>query len=121
MPLKSKLRLIPLSIPHMSDEGFDQQFVAESFATNYVASAWPMQTFFEYEVVQYIRVKHAAESLGSTYWGRHIGTFGDYGILSFNGNKIITSTSGGMVLSNNKKAIEQIRFWSTQVRDNSLY
>ena len=39
MPLKSKLRLIPLSIPHMSDEGFDQQFVAESFATNYVASA----------------------------------------------------------------------------------
>lgn len=58
-------------------------------------------------------IEDAAESLGSTYRGRHMGTFGDYGILSFNGNKIITAAGGGMVLSNNQKAIEQIRFWST--------
>ena len=227
MTLKSSPRRIPLSTPHMSDEGFEQQFIAESFATNYVAPAGPMLTYFEHEVSQYIGVKHAAavtsgtaaihlalkaagvkegdivfcqsftfvasanpilyekaipvfidseaeswnmspihleaafktypnvkavvvvhlygipaqideiyrlckqyqvpliedaaESLGSTYMGRHMGTFGDFGVLSFNGNKIITSAGGGMVLSNNLIAIEQIRFWSTQARDNSLH
>ena len=52
MPLKSSLRRIPLSTPNMSDEGFQHQFVAESFATNYVVPAGPMLTFFEHEVAQ---------------------------------------------------------------------
>jgi dTDP-4-amino-4,6-dideoxygalactose transaminase len=77
-----------------------------------------VKLFKQYKVTL---IEDAAESLGSTYRGRHMGTFGDYGILSFNGNKIITAAGGGMVLSNNQKAIEQIRFWSTQARDNSLH
>ena len=45
------------------------------------------------------------------------GTFGDYGIFSFNGNKIITTSGGGMLVSNNEEAIAKVRFWATQSRD----
>ena len=62
-------------------------------------------------------IEDAAESLGSYYKGKHTGTFGDYGIFSFNGNKIITTSGGGMLVSNNKERIEKVRFWSTQSRD----
>jgi len=62
-------------------------------------------------------IEDAAESLGTLYKGRYTGTFGDYGIFSFNGNKIITTSGGGMLVSNNKEGIEKVRFWATQSRD----
>lgn len=64
-----------------------------------------------------IVIEDAAESLGAYYKGRHTGTFGDYGIFSFNGNKIITTSGGGMLVSDNEEHIEKVRFWATQSRD----
>jgi dTDP-4-amino-4,6-dideoxygalactose transaminase len=66
-------------------------------------------------------IEDAAESLGTTYKGKYTGTFGDYGIFSFNGNKIITTSGGGMIVSNNQKKIEKVRFWSTQARDKARH
>ena len=66
-------------------------------------------------------IEDAAESLGTTYKGKHTGTFGDYGIFSFNGNKIITTSGGGMLVSNNQERIEKVRFWSTQARDKARH
>lgn len=62
-------------------------------------------------------IEDAAESLGTTYRGRMTGSFGDYGVFSFNGNKIITSSGGGMLVSDNVGMIEKSRFWATQSRD----
>lgn len=62
-------------------------------------------------------IEDAAESLGTTYKGQSTGTFGEYGIFSFNGNKIITTSGGGMLVSANEKMIEKSRFWATQSRD----
>ncbi len=64
-----------------------------------------------------ILVEDAAESLGATYRGRPTGISGDYAILSFNGNKIITTSGGGMLVSNDEALIERARFLSTQARD----
>ena len=58
-------------------------------------------------------VEDAAESLGSTYKGKETGTFGKYGIYSFNGNKIITTSGGGMLVSEDEEKIAKVRFWST--------
>lgn len=69
-------------------------------------------------------IEDAAESLGTTYKGRMTGSFGEYGIMSFNGNKIITSSGGGMLLCNGSDAEEKARkalFWSTQARDQARY
>ena len=66
-------------------------------------------------------IEDAAESLGSLYKGRYTGTLGDYGIFSFNGNKIITTSGGGMLVSNNEERIEKVRFWSTQARDDERH
>jgi dTDP-4-amino-4,6-dideoxygalactose transaminase len=66
-------------------------------------------------------IEDAAESLGTTYKGKHTGTFGDYGVYSFNGNKIITTSGGGMLVSNNKERIEKVRFWATQARDKARH
>ncbi len=66
-------------------------------------------------------IEDAAESLGTLYKGKHTGTFGDYGIYSFNGNKIITTSGGGMLVSNNKERIEKVRFWATQARDKARH
>jgi dTDP-4-amino-4,6-dideoxygalactose transaminase len=66
-------------------------------------------------------IEDAAESLGSRYKGKHTGTFGKFGILSFNGNKIITTSSGGMVISEDKEAIEKMRFWASQARDKARH
>jgi dTDP-4-amino-4,6-dideoxygalactose transaminase len=68
----------------------------------------------EYGVVL---IEDAAESLGSTAFGRAAGSFGDYGILSFNGNKIITTSAGGALVSNDTDAIARARFLATQARD----
>lgn len=62
-------------------------------------------------------IEDAAESLGTLYKGRYTGTFGKYGIFSFNGNKIITSSGGGMLVSNDKQGISKAKFWATQSRD----
>ena len=64
-------------------------------------------------------VEDAAEALGSTYKGRAVGTFGDLGILSFNGNKIITTSGGGALISANEDYIKQARFLATQARDHA--
>lgn len=62
-------------------------------------------------------IEDAAESLGTYYKGQHTGTFGKYGIFSFNGNKIITTSGGGMLVSDDEERIQKVRFWSTQARD----
>jgi dTDP-4-amino-4,6-dideoxygalactose transaminase len=62
-------------------------------------------------------IEDAAEALGSSYKGRRPGVFGAFGILSFNGNKIITTSGGGALLSNDKVKIEKARFLATQARD----
>ena len=66
-----------------------------------------------------VLVEDAAESLGATYKGRQTGTFGDYNILSFNGNKIITGSSGGCFLTDDEEASKKVRKWSTQARENA--
>src|SRR5699024_3318992 len=66
-------------------------------------------------------IEDAAESLGSFYKGKPTGTFGDYGIFSFNGNKIITSSGGGMLISDNDEKIAKARFWATQARDKARH
>ncbi|WP_120465276.1 aminotransferase class I/II-fold pyridoxal phosphate-dependent enzyme [Paenibacillus aceti] len=66
-------------------------------------------------------IEDAAESLGTTYKGKYTGTFGDYGVFSFNGNKIITTSGGGMLVSNNEERIEKTRFWATQSRDKARH
>lgn len=69
-------------------------------------------------------IEDAAESLGTTINGQYTGTFGDYGIISFNGNKIITSSGGGMILFNNddaKEKAKKVLFWSTQAREQARH
>lgn len=78
-----------------------------------------------------VLIEDAAESLGTTYIGecsggrpQYTGTFGEYGIISFNGNKIITSSGGGMLLFNGEDAeqkAEKVRFWATQARDKARH
>lgn len=64
-------------------------------------------------------VEDAAESLGATYKGQQTGILGDYGIISFNGNKIITGSAGGMFLTNNLEDAHKVRKWSTQAREDA--
>ena len=66
-------------------------------------------------------IEDAAEALGSEYKGKKCGTFGRMGVLSFNGNKIITTSGGGMLVSNNKDFVEKARFLSTQAREPGIY
>lgn len=66
-------------------------------------------------------VEDAAESLGATYKGKKSGSIGHYGIFSFNGNKIITTSGGGMLVSNDIVALEKARFWATQARDQAVH
>ncbi len=62
-------------------------------------------------------LEDAAESLGASYKGRSPGTFGLAGIFSFNGNKIITTSGGGMVVSDDNDLVEKVRFWATQAKE----
>ena len=64
-------------------------------------------------------IEDAAEALGSSIDGKACGSFGDFGILSFNGNKIITTSGGGALLSNNLEALHKARFLATQAKDNA--
>ena len=75
------------------------------------------------EIMELCRIHHvpliedAAESLGSTYKGRHTGTFGKIGIYSFNGNKIITTSGGGMLVAEDEEITKKATFLATQARD----
>jgi dTDP-4-amino-4,6-dideoxygalactose transaminase len=62
-------------------------------------------------------IEDAAESLGTYYKGKHTGSFGEFGVISFNGNKIITTSGGGMLVSDDEEKIKKVRFWSKQSRD----
>lgn len=64
-------------------------------------------------------IEDAAESLGAAYDARQSGTFGIFGVYSFNGNKILTTSGGGMLVSPNKELIDKARFYSTQARDDA--
>lgn len=66
-------------------------------------------------------IEDAAESLGARYQGKQTGTFGKYGIFSFNGNKIITTSGGGMFVSEEEETVEKVRFWSTQSREKERH
>ncbi|MFC0333337.1 aminotransferase class I/II-fold pyridoxal phosphate-dependent enzyme [Paenibacillus sepulcri] len=66
-------------------------------------------------------IEDAAESLGSTYKGRASGTLGEFGVYSFNGNKIITTSGGGMLVAEDAGALEQARFLATQARDQAAH
>ena len=66
-------------------------------------------------------IEDAAEAVGSLYKGKHCGSFGDFAVQSYNGNKIITTSGGGMVLSHDTVAIEKMRFWSTQAREPAIH
>jgi UDP-N-acetylbacillosamine transaminase len=66
-------------------------------------------------------IEDAAESLGATYHSKASGTFGDLGVFSFNGNKILTTSGGGMLISNNQEWMDRARFLSTQAREPELH
>lgn len=66
-----------------------------------------------------VLIEDAAESMGATYKGVQTGTFGAYNAISFNGNKIITGSSGGMLLTDSPEAANKVRKWSTQSRENA--
>ena len=66
-------------------------------------------------------VEDAAESLGATYKGKQTGSFGDYSCISYNGNKIITGSSGGMFLTDSKEDADKVRKWSTQSREDASW
>jgi len=66
-------------------------------------------------------IEDAAESLGATYDDKHTGTFGDFGVYSFNGNKILTTSGGGVLVSHNKVWIEKAKFYATQAKENHIY
>lgn len=66
-----------------------------------------------------VLIEDAAESLGATYKGKQTGSFGSYNIISFNGNKIITGSAGGMLLTDDEEAAKKVRKWSTQARENA--
>ena len=66
-----------------------------------------------------ILIEDAAEALSATYNGKQCGTFGDFAILSFNGNKIITTSGGGMLITKTQKERDKAFFWATQSRENA--
>lgn len=66
-------------------------------------------------------VEDAAESFGASYKGRQTGTFGDVSVISYNGNKIVTGSSGGMLLTDLKKDADKARKWSTQSREDAAW
>lgn len=66
-------------------------------------------------------IEDAAESLGAKYDDKHTGTFGDFGIYSFNGNKILTTSGGGMLVSKNKTWIQKAKFYATQAKEPYIY
>lgn len=73
------------------------------------------------EAYEVALIEDAAEALGTFYQGRHVGTFGRFGIFSFNGNKIITTSGGGMLVSSDEPAIERARYLASQAREPAVH
>jgi pyridoxal phosphate-dependent aminotransferase EpsN len=73
------------------------------------------------EKYKVLLIEDAAEALGADYKGKKCGSFGEMGILSFNGNKIITTSGGGMLVSNNEEYVNKARFLATQAREPDLH
>ncbi len=73
------------------------------------------------EQYETILIEDAAESLGTLYRGKSTGTFGKFGVFSFNGNKIITTSGGGMLVADEEDTINKVKFWATQARDAARY
>ncbi len=87
----------------------------------YGQSAKIEEIYFLCEKYGIVLIEDAAESLGATYKGKHTGTFGKLGVYSFNGNKILTTSGGGMLVGEDEKLIEKARFLSTQAREPYLH
>lgn len=68
-----------------------------------------------------VLIEDAAEALSATYYGQHCGTFGTYNTISFNGNKIITTSGGGMLITDDMAARDKALFWATQARENARW
>jgi len=83
------------------------------------ANMKPLLEIFDHYKVPVI--EDAAEALGANYQGKACGSFGRFGVLSFNGNKIITTSGGGMLMSDDIEALHKARFWSTQARDQARH
>ena len=66
-------------------------------------------------------IEDAAESLGATYNGKHTGVFGDFGVYSFNGNKILTTSGGGILVSDNEEWIKKAMFYATQAKESFIH
>ena len=66
-------------------------------------------------------IEDSAESLGATYNNKHTGTFGDFGVYSFNGNKILSISGGGMLISSNKEHIQKAKFYASQAKEDELF
>lgn len=66
-------------------------------------------------------IEDAAEALGATYKGKQAGTIGEFGVYSFNGNKIITTSGGGMLVSDDQEKLDKVKFWITQARENEPF
>ena len=116
-PFESK---IWLSSPTM--HGDEQKWVDEAIRTNWVSTVGANINEVEKQIADEhgaLIVEDAAESLGATYHGVQTGMFGDYSIISFNGNKIITGSSGGMLLTKSKADADKVRKWSTQSREDA--
>lgn len=105
--------------PEALEEGFRKYPEAKTvlFAHLYGTPAKMHEIMKICEAHGAVLIEDAAEALGSTYKGKGCGAFGKYGILSFNGNKIITTSGGGMLLSDDKEAIIKSRFLATQARE----
>ncbi len=115
-----------LSSPHMG--GSEQTFVKEAFDLNWIAPLGPHVNGFEADLqkIQAVANKYgipviedAAEALGAQLNGKMCGSFGQFGILSFNGNKIITTSGGGALLSADVELVQKPRFLATQARDEA--
>lgn len=68
-----------------------------------------------------VLIEDAAEALSATYRGQHCGTFGKYNAISFNGNKLITTSGGGMLITENKEKRDKALFWATQAKEDALW
>lgn len=131
---KQTLGLCPLALEEWLDRNADHNEKGECIYTKnkrVIRACLPMHTFGHPILIDEVSdickrwniifIEDAAESLGSFYKGKHVGTFGLCGIFSFNGNKIITTGGGGAVVSNNLDYINRVKYLSTTAKEDHQY